>query len=331
MSLNMPDVPIELKEAEESSDNSQNQSNKREHSEIPPGSPRQPSPKVMSLISSTTYWHNIDFIVNESRLPPELRNQIYSFAFTRSFVRITGQSVYGYTCGRSKFLWKRKNVRHYHAGDEDANLPVAFLGACKQVHAEARAMLYANDFDVQGMETLAVWLKDLGTNIACLRTITLRTEPQMRLTLSSSSSFRAQQDRYREVCHRAARMLAGAENLQALRIHFFYNQMIGAPAPRATLKRPEPVSGWIGIARRVAEVLCHDFRSVYSKGLSRGRTPEDLCCVIKVSRNNWWCNRHALTPHKLNAKEAREAEEEVVEHLRLLLRRNLESRLGHRS
>ncbi|KAK1676357.1 hypothetical protein BDP55DRAFT_742458 [Colletotrichum godetiae] len=301
----MHDVPIELKEAEKSSDNSQSQSNKREHSETPPGSPRQPSLKRVRRAEPREKKSPL------LQLPPELRNQIYNFAFTRSFVRITGQSVYGYTCVRSKFLWKCKNVRHYYAGNEEANLPVAFLGACKQVHAEARAVLYANDFDMEGMETLAVWLKDLGTNTACLRTITLRTEAQMRLTLSSSSSFRAQQDRYREVCHRAARMLAGAENLQALGIHFFYNQMIGAPAPRAILKRPEPVSGWIGIARRVAEVLYHDFRSVYSKGLSRGRTPEDLCRVIKVSRNNWWCNRHALTPHKLNAKEAREAEEEL--------------------
>ncbi|KXH62637.1 hypothetical protein CSAL01_11161 [Colletotrichum salicis] len=255
----MPDIPIESKEAEESSDNSQSQSNKREHSEIPPGSPRQPSPKI------------------------------YSFAFTRSFVRITGQSVYGYTCGRSKFLWKRKNVRHSHAGDEDANLPVAFLGACKQVHAEARAMLYANDFDVKGMETLAVWLKSLGTNIACLRTITLRTEPQMRLTVSSSSSFRGQQDRYREVCHRAARMLAGAENLQALGIHFFYNQMMGAPAPRATLKRPGPVSGWIGIARRVAEVLYHDFRPLSVKAAelrssaSSGRLYQSIKPLLGIS------------------------------------------------
>lgn len=222
-------------------------------------------------------------------------------------------------------------MRHHDSRRTTESIPVAFLGTCKQVHAEARALLYANYFDVQDMETLVVWLKDLGTNIVCLRAIVLQTEPQLWLPSPSSSTSRTQQNRYRELCRRAARMLAAAENLQTLRMQFFYHHMIGGPAQRATLKRLGPVSGWIGIARRVAEVLYHDFRPVFTKGLSRGHSPERLCHALQVSRNNWWCYRHASSPQKLNAKEARQAEEEVIEHLRLLLRRNLESRLRYRT
>ncbi|KAK1706694.1 hypothetical protein BDP67DRAFT_167862 [Colletotrichum lupini] len=327
MSLNMPDYLAESREAEQSSYYSQSRSNKRERPECCPGSPQQPIPKRLRTEEPKKEESPL------FRLPPELRNEIYRIAFIRSTVTITAKAVYGYTCSRSRFRWKRKNVRHHDSWRTTEYLPVAFLRACKQVHAEARAILYTNYFDVQDMETLVVWLKDLGTNTACLRTIVLQTEPQGWLPSSTSSRYRTQQTRYRELCRRAARMLATAENLQTLRMQYCYNLtcMIAGPAPRGTFKRPGPVSGWIGIARRVAEVLYHDFRSVYSKGLSRGHSPERLCHILQVSRNNWWCYRHASSPQKLNAKEAREAEEEVIEHLRLLLRRNLETRLGYRA
>ncbi|OHE92920.1 hypothetical protein CORC01_11787 [Colletotrichum orchidophilum] len=272
--------------------------------------------------------------MNKSKLPPEIRNAIYGFAFTRSAIKIVGKPVYSHRLGRSKFRWKRENVRHSHSRWESRNeaesLPVAFLRCRRRVHAEARAMLYANNFEVQDMETLAVWLKDLGGNIACLRNIGLGTEPQIWAPRPSSKT-RAQQNRYREVCRKVAKMLAGAENLQALRMVFLYNHMMGAPALSATLKRPGPVSGWIDLARRVAEALYHDFRPVYSKNLTRGQTPEKLSRVLQVSRNNWWGYRHASDPRQLNAKEAGDAEREVLEHLRLLLERNLYFRLNGQS
>ncbi|KAG7049050.1 hypothetical protein JMJ76_0006844 [Colletotrichum scovillei] len=327
MSLNMPGVLAESREAEQSSENFQSRLRKRELSGCSPGSPQQPPPKRLRTEEPKKEESPL------LRLPPELRNKIYSIAFTRSTVTVTAKVVYGYVRGRSGFRWKRKNVRHHDSWIKAQSLPVTFLGTCKQVHAEARAILYDNCFDVQDMETLVVWLEGLGTNTACLRTIVLQTEPQRWLPSSDPSRCRTQPTRYRELCRRAARLLAAAEDLQALRTQYFYNltSMNAGPATRAALKRHGPVSGWIGIARRVAEVLYHDFRSVYSKGLSRDHSPERLCRVLQVSRNNWWCYRHASIPRKLNAKEAREAEEEVIEHLRLLLRRNLESRLGHRT
>ncbi|KAK1722422.1 uncharacterized protein BDZ83DRAFT_783487 [Colletotrichum acutatum] len=102
-----------------------------------------------------------------------------SIAFTRATVTITAKAVHSYTRGRSRFRWKRKNVRHHDSRRITKSFPVAFLGPCRQVHAEVRAILYANYFDVQDMETLVVWLEDLGTNMTCVRTIVFQTEPQM--------------------------------------------------------------------------------------------------------------------------------------------------------
>ncbi|GKT97035.1 hypothetical protein Ct61P_14885 [Colletotrichum tofieldiae] len=257
---------------------------------------------------------------------------VYEFAFIRlSGIHLAGKKA-SLTLNPSKFLWKRKDVRHSRRrtrrGNANDRIPVSFLGSCKQVHGEARAMLYANHFRLEDMETLAVWLRDLGSgNIVYLRRIQIRTEPQS-WSPRVSAKVESQQRRYRDVCRKVAKMLAVSRNLESLQTAFYYHHKI--EPPRSSLRRPGPVSGWMSLARKIAELLYDDFRPIFSHGLSRGRTPEQLCSVLDVSQNNWWGRRHSLTPSQLNAKDAELAEKEVVEHSRLLLERNLRYRLHPR-
>ncbi|KAK1566370.1 uncharacterized protein LY79DRAFT_584844 [Colletotrichum navitas] len=245
-------------------------------------------------------------------LPPEIRNIVYELAFARpAGIDIAGRHE-SYTVKHSKFLWQRKDVRHLRAHTRRGNLndriPVSFLRCCKRVNSEARTILYANRFRVDDMETLAVWLRDLGPgNIVYLRRIQIRTEPQ---PWSSRVSRRVevQQSRYRDVCRKVAKMIAAAKSLEFLQTVFYYHHKI--KFQRSSLQRPGPVSGWIDLARKVAELLYDDFRPIFSQGLSRGRSPEQLCRILDVGQNNWWGRRHSLTPSQLNATDAEHAENE---------------------
>ncbi|KAK2057452.1 hypothetical protein LY76DRAFT_606223 [Colletotrichum caudatum] len=261
-------------------------------------------------------------------LPPEIRNIIYELLFDRpGAIRISGRHE-SYKVKSSKFLWKRKDVRHFRVPTRRSNaqdgIPVSFLQCCKRVRIEARTILYANRFRVEDMETLAVWLRDLGPgNVVYLRWIQIRTEAQP-WSPRVSSRVRVQHSRYRDVCRKVAKILAVAKGLESLQTAFYYHHKIASQG--SSLQRSGPVSGWMGLARKIAELLYDDFRPIFSQGLSRGRTPEQLCRVLEVGQNNWWGRRHSLGPTQLNATEAEHAENEAAEHLRLLLERNLQHR-----
>ncbi|TQN64441.1 hypothetical protein CSHISOI_10981 [Colletotrichum shisoi] len=266
-------------------------------------------------------------------LPPEIRNLIYGFAFIRpDGVRLEGQITLPMPrC--PKWLWKLKFVRHARGRSRRASaedgLPVPFLRCCRRVHAEARAMLYSNCFVAEDMETLGAWLDKLGSgNATCLQRIRVRTEPQT-WSPRVSTKVLEQQERYRNACRRVANMLAAAVNLESFRTIFYYHHKIKLPR-RSRLRRAGRVSGWVGLARKITEVLYHDFRPIYSKGLTRGRTPGELCRVLEVSPNNWWGRRQSLSPSTLTARDAERAENEVAKHMRLLLERNLRYRLHPR-
>ncbi|KAK1983918.1 hypothetical protein LZ30DRAFT_758916 [Colletotrichum cereale] len=269
------------------------------------------------------------FLITCRSLPPEIRNIVYELTFIRpAGIHLAGRNEL-YVVKPSKFLWQRKDVRHSRQRTRRSNasdrIPVSFLQCCKQVHSEARAMLYSNHFNVEDMETLAVWLRDLGPgNIAHLQRIQIITEPQP-WSPRISRRVESQQSRYRDVCRKVAKMMAVAKNLESFQTVFYYHHKIDSH--RSSLQRSGPVSGWIDLARKVAELLYDDFRPIFSQGLSRGRTPEQLCTVLDVGQNNWWGRRYSLTPSQLNATDAENAENEVVEHLRLLLERNLQYRL----
>ncbi|KAK2000715.1 hypothetical protein LX36DRAFT_668545 [Colletotrichum falcatum] len=263
-------------------------------------------------------------------LPPEIRNIIYGFAFVRpAGIHLAGRNE-SYTVRPSRFVWQRRDVRHSRGrtrrGNPNGRIPVSFLRCCRRVHGEARAMLYANRFSAEDMETLAAWLRDLGPgNIAHLRRIQLRTEPQ-RWSSWLSQRVEAQHGRYRAVCRKAAKMMAAAGHLESLQTVFYYHHKI-IESRRSSLQRSGAVTGWMDLARKVAEVLYDDFRPILSQGLSRGRTPGQLCRVVGVEHSNWWGCRASLSPPMLNAADAERAEKEVVEHLRLLLERNLQRRV----
>ncbi|KAJ0158651.1 hypothetical protein CTA2_11138, partial [Colletotrichum tanaceti] len=266
-------------------------------------------------------------------LPPEIRNMIYGFAFIRpDGVRLVGQPTIP-LLRSSKWLWKRKAVRHplgrsRRVSAED-RLPVPFLACCKRVHAEARAMLYSNAFVAEDMETLGAWLDKLGPgNATCLQRIRVRTEPQT-WSPRVSTKVMEQQERYRKACRRVANRLACAVNLASFKTIFYYHHKIQLPL-RIRLRRTGRVSGWMDLARKITEALYHDFRPIFSQGLTRGRTPGELCGVLGVSRNNWWGRRQSLSPSTLTARDAERAEKEVVKHMRLLLERNLKYRLHPR-
>ncbi|WDK10891.1 hypothetical protein CGRA01v4_02170 [Colletotrichum graminicola] len=261
-------------------------------------------------------------------LPPEIRNIVYELAFFRpAGIDLAGRNE-SYTVKSSKFLWQRKDVRHVREqtrrGNPNDKIPVSFLKCCKRVHSEARTILYANRFRVGDMETLAVWLRDLSPgNIVYLRWIQIRTEPQP-WTSRVSRRVVAQHSRYRDVCRKVAKMIAVARSLESLQTVFHYHHKI--KSQRSSLQRRGPVSGWIDLARKVADLVYDDFRPIFSQGLSRGRSPEQLCRILGVGQNNWWGRRRSLTPSQLNATDAEHAENEVAEHLRLLLERNLQHR-----
>ncbi|KAK2046174.1 hypothetical protein LZ31DRAFT_564631 [Colletotrichum somersetense] len=261
-------------------------------------------------------------------LPPEIRNIIYELLFDRpGAIHISGLHE-SYKVKSSKFLWKRKDVRHFRVptrrSKAEDRIPVSFLQCCKWVQIEARTILYANRFRVEDMETLAVWLRDLGPgNVVYLRWIRIRSEAQP-WSPHASSRVQVQHSRYRDVCRKVAKMLAGAKRLESLQTAFYYHHKIASQ--KSSLQRSGPVSGWMDLARKIAELLYDDFRPILSQGLSRGRTPEQLCRILEVGQNNWWGRRHSLSPSQLSAIEAERAENEAAEHLRLLLERNLQHR-----
>ncbi|OLN81863.1 hypothetical protein CCHL11_07049 [Colletotrichum chlorophyti] len=265
-----------------------------------------------------------------AKLPPEIRNLVYSFALILpESIQIRGNKA-EYRIGSTVFQWKRKNVRYqkpWRHRDRSRTIAAAFLRSCKRVHAEARAILYASHFKVQDMETLAVWLRDLGPgNRACLRNIQIRGERQ-KYYRTNKSGLEAQQDRYREVCRKVGRLLVDAEHLESLQTKYFYQQV---KLPRLSLRRPGADKKWVRYARQIAEVVYEDFRPVYSKALTRGCTPESLLEVLTVSRSNWWWSWRPFQRKQLPPKEATLVEEGFGVHMKLLLERNLKYRLDSR-
>ncbi|KAK1961035.1 hypothetical protein LY78DRAFT_662477 [Colletotrichum sublineola] len=182
--------------------------------------------------------------------------------------------------------------------------------------------MYTNHFMVEDMGTLSVWLRGLGPdNIAHLQRIQIKCGPQQWDYASTRAGAKAQFGRYRVICQEVGKMIAVARNLESLQTMFYYHHEIKSLG--SGLRRLDPVSAWIDLARKVAELLYDDFRPFFLLGLSRGRTPEQLCRIVKIDMNNWRCLRKTLNPPWLSDTDAERAESELVEHLRLLLEKNL--------
>ncbi|WYZ44512.1 hypothetical protein EsH8_VII_000948 [Colletotrichum jinshuiense] len=263
----------------------------------------------------------------------ELRNLIYALAFDRpAGVKIVTKKLASPVRHKSLFAQACVVARHRCVREED-HIAAPLLRSCKAILAEARAMLYANPFVAEDMETAAVWLRDLGpANRACLRRVRVqarRNQNQDSRPGVSSPLGNSDQDRYRSTSTRVAKLLCNAGDLEYLRLGYRYNTT-NLSIARPKLRAP-PASEWIFAARRIAEALYDDFRPVFSEGLKRGLAPGQLCRLLHVSRVNFsgrlWVERD---PRHLSLAEVEAAEAEVVGHLKLLLEKNLKHRLHPR-
>ncbi|KDN70677.1 hypothetical protein CSUB01_08333 [Colletotrichum sublineola] len=200
-----------------------------------------------------------------------------------------------------------------------ASIAASLLRACKTVHAEARGILYSQPIQFGVLYDMVAWLQSIG--------------PENRLYLrnvhiGSKKGFKASHLYGQAFSRKVARLLADAPNLQTLEIRAMH-------IPDIKWHRHMDQNGqigqkWLIAAQHIAQLIYDEFRPVFSKALSRGKTPQQLRTFVKAHKNLFLgpsdkANYFAadvlalqLTPSELTGAEA-----EVAEHFKFLLERNL--------
>ncbi|KAK2026187.1 hypothetical protein LX32DRAFT_665505 [Colletotrichum zoysiae] len=202
----------------------------------------------------------------------------------------------------------------------DSNLPIAatLLRTCKTIHAEARGILYSQPIFVSEHVHPVVWLRGIGReNRFYLRIVQLHSIMCLRLPRKDSQA----------ISRKVATLLADAQNLEYLEIRAVW-------IPRIDWNLHKDQNGQIQqrkcviAAQYIAKVIYDVYRPLFSKGLSCGKTPQQLSTSVRAHWKLFFRRRILGTPYQyhMGPYEIVEAEAEVARHFKLLLERNLHYR-----
>ncbi|KAK1983919.1 hypothetical protein LZ30DRAFT_587353 [Colletotrichum cereale] len=234
------------------------------------------------------------------RLPRETRNIIYHLALVR---------------GRTIIIKNRKECTV-----NSAPIAGSILRTCKTVHAEARGILYSQPILIGDRLDPVAWLRVIGPeNRFYLRNV----------HLGSTIGFELLPKDYQAMSWKVATLLTDAPSLKSLEIRAMripdINWDLHKDQNGQMKQRP-----WYIAAQHIAKLIYDEYRPVFSKALSRGQTPQQLCSFVKAHRNLFlgysdvgWSLGPSVLALSLSATEIAWAEEEVVGHIKLLLERNL--------
>ncbi|KAK2057453.1 hypothetical protein LY76DRAFT_617157 [Colletotrichum caudatum] len=193
------------------------------------------------------------------------------------------------------------------------------LRTSKTIHAEARGILYSQPIFIGERVDPVVWLRGIGReNRFYLRNV----------HLASTKGFELPRKDSQAISRKVATLLADAPNL--------YLSIGAMRIPNIDWDLHKDQNGhmqqprYFIAAQHIAKLIYDEYRPLFSKALSRGKTPQQLSTSVRANRSLYFGRSAPGRPFAADVlalppspPEVAVAETEVAGHLKLLLERNL--------